>query len=87
MTILQSKAENYGQLIPIRIVVGFSQAFFNPAAFTLIADTFPKEQVEWINGILSGSNQYQTFGNILVTLMWHIGMWWYSRRLKSKNSS
>jgi MFS family permease len=46
MTILQSKAENYGQLIPIRIVVGFSQAFFNPAAFTLIADTFPKEQVE-----------------------------------------
>jgi sugar phosphate permease len=35
-------------------VIGASQAFFNPAAYTLIAEIFPKKMIGSINGIFSG---------------------------------
>jgi MFS family permease len=41
-------------LIPLRAVIGASQAFFNPAAYTLIAEIFPKKMIGSINGIFSG---------------------------------
>ena len=53
-TLAQSQATSFNQLIPLRIIVGLSQAFFNPAAFTLLSDIFPLELVGRINGILSG---------------------------------
>ena len=53
-TLAQSQATSFNQLIPLRIIVGLSQAFFNPAAFTLLSDIFPIELVGRINGILSG---------------------------------
>lgn len=35
-------------------MIGASQAFFNPAAYTLIAEIFPKKMIGSINGIFSG---------------------------------
>ena len=40
-------------MIPLRAVIGASQAFFNPAAYTLIAEIFPKKMIGSINGIFS----------------------------------
>jgi hypothetical protein len=40
-------------LVPLRSIVGASQAFFNPAAYTLIAEIFPKKMIGSINGIFS----------------------------------
>ena len=52
-TALQGTAESYMQLLPLRAIVGGSQAFFNPAAYTLLADIFPKKMLGGINGIFS----------------------------------
>lgn len=52
-TALQSQAQSFVQLIPLRAIVGAAQAYFNPAAFTLIADSFPPEKVGTVNGIFS----------------------------------
>lgn len=43
----------YGDLIPLRAVIGASQAFFNPAAYTIISEIFPKKMIGSINGIFS----------------------------------
>jgi MFS family permease len=53
-TALQSQASSYGDLIPLRALTGFSQAFFNPAAYTLLSDLFPARMIGTVNGIFSG---------------------------------
>lgn len=53
-TALQSQAGSYGDLVPLRALTGFSQAFFNPAAYTLLSDLFPKRMIGTVNGIFSG---------------------------------
>ena len=53
-TAFQSKAGSYGDLVPLRALTGFSQAFFNPAAYTLLSDLFPKRMIGTVNGIFSG---------------------------------
>ena len=40
-------------MIPLRAIIGASQAFFNPAAYTLLAEIFPKKVIGSINGIFS----------------------------------
>lgn len=40
--------------MPLRAIIGASQAFFNPAAYTLLSDIFPKKMIGSINGIFSG---------------------------------
>lgn len=52
-TALQSSARGFSDLVPIRAVIGASQAFYSPAAYTLIADLFPKSMVGTVNGIFS----------------------------------
>jgi len=53
-TALQSFATSYSELVPLRALIGLSQSFFNPAAYTLISDIFPKKMVGSVNGIFSG---------------------------------
>jgi MFS family permease len=53
-TILQAFITNFISLVPLRSVLGFSQGFTNPAAYTLIADLFPTQLIGRINGIYSG---------------------------------
>lgn len=53
-TALQSLATSYYELIPLRALIGMSQSFFNPAAYTLISDIFPAKMVGSVNGIFSG---------------------------------
>ena len=53
ITGLHSQARSFTDLIPLRTLLGVSQAFFNPAAYTLIADIFPQRLVGSINGIFS----------------------------------
>eukprot|EP01038_Epipyxis_sp_PR26KG_P008728 gene8728-11793_t len=48
-----SSAQSFSDLIPLRAIIGASQAFFGPAAFTLVADLFPKNMVGSVNGVLS----------------------------------
>jgi MFS family permease len=52
-TALHARADSYSELIPLRAVVGAAQAFFNPAAYTLLADIFPARMVGSVNGIFS----------------------------------
>lgn len=52
-TALQSQARGFADLVPLRAVIGASQAFYNPAAYTLLADIFPKNMVGTVNGIFS----------------------------------
>jgi predicted MFS family arabinose efflux permease len=52
-TVLHGAAADYNQLVSLRVIVGASQAFFNPAAFTLIADIFPPALVGTMSGVLS----------------------------------
>jgi predicted MFS family arabinose efflux permease len=52
-TALHSIANTYSQLVPLRIIVGASQAFFNPAAFTLVADMFPVALAGTMSSVLS----------------------------------
>lgn len=51
LTILQSYVTNSNQLVPLRVLLGVSQSFFNPAAYTLLYDLFPKEMHGRINSI------------------------------------
>lgn len=53
-TALQYGAKSFADLVPLRAMIGACQAFFNPAAYTLLADIFPKEMVGRVNGIFSG---------------------------------
>ena len=53
-TALQSQAGAYSDLLPLRALVGFTQAFFNPAAYTLLSDLFPQRMIGTVNGIFSG---------------------------------
>ena len=50
---LQANARNFFDLVPLRLAVGASQAFYNPAAYTLLADLFPKRMLGTVNGIYS----------------------------------
>lgn len=43
----------FNELIPLRAIIGASQAFFNPAAYTLLSEIFPKKIIGSINGIFS----------------------------------
>ena len=45
--------KGFNELIPLRAVIGASQAFFNPAAYTLLSEIFPKKIIGSINGIFS----------------------------------
>lgn len=51
---LQAFATSFNQLVPLRAIIGASQSFYNPAAYTLLADLFPARMVGSINGIFSG---------------------------------
>jgi MFS family permease len=53
-TAMQYTATSYQDLAIDRLLVGASQAFFNPAAYTLISDLFPPQLVATMNGIFSG---------------------------------
>lgn len=52
-TALQANARSFADLVPLRVFVGASQAFYNPAAYTLLADQFPKRMLGTVNGIFS----------------------------------
>ncbi|KAJ1435295.1 major facilitator superfamily domain-containing protein, partial [Ochromonadaceae sp. CCMP2298] len=52
-TALHARADSFLDLVPLRAVVGAAQAFFNPAAYTLLADIFPARMVGSVNGIFS----------------------------------
>ena len=64
-TYLQGFAQNFVELVPYRILIGISQALYNPAAYTLLADIFPKSMVGAVNGIFT-SGIY--FGGSLASL-------------------
>ena len=53
-TALQSRASSFTDLLLLRALVGFTQAFFNPAAYTLLGDLFPQRLIGTVNGIFSG---------------------------------
>lgn len=53
-TALQGQARTYNDLIPLRASLGASQAFFNPAAYTILSDIFPQKMIGTVNGIFSG---------------------------------
>ena len=52
-TILQSTVTTSTELIPLRVFLGSTQAFFNPAAFTILSDIFPTTSFASVSGILS----------------------------------
>eukprot|EP01031_Cornospumella_fuschlensis_P033150 gene33150-40108_t len=52
-TMLQGFASHYSDLVPLRGLLGASQAFYNPAAYTLLADIFPKDKIATANGVFS----------------------------------
>ena len=52
-TAVESLVTSYGQMVPLRAVVGASQAFYNPAAYTLLADIFPERLIARVNGIFT----------------------------------
>jgi MFS family permease len=53
-TLFQGYATSYNQLLGLRSLIGGSESFYNPAAYTLLSDLFPKDMVGRINGIFSG---------------------------------
>lgn len=53
-TALQGQATSYDNLIPLRASIGASQAFFNPASYTILSDIFPQKMIGTVNGIFSG---------------------------------
>lgn len=52
-TALHATAYSFFDVAVLRAIVGASQAFFNPAAFTLIADTYSPQLVGRMNSVLS----------------------------------
>lgn len=52
-TACQSIVSESWQLVPLRVIMGFSQAFYNPAAYTLLSDVFPSNMSSSVNGVLS----------------------------------
>lgn len=54
-TILQGFVKQSMELMPLRVLTGFTQAFFNPAAYTILADIFPSNMLASVNGLLSSS--------------------------------
>ena len=64
-TYLQGFAQSFVELVPFRILIGISQALYNPAAYTLLAEIFPKSMVGAVNGIFT-SGIY--FGGSLASL-------------------
>lgn len=52
-TALEALTTNVWSFGLLRAVVGASQAFYNPAAYTLLADSFPKRLIARINGIFT----------------------------------
>ena len=52
---LSGFSPNYAILVVARSIIGVSQAFFNPAAYTLLADIFPKTRIAKVNGIFTGA--------------------------------
>lgn len=55
LTGLHAFAGSYADLLPLRALTGASQAFFNPAAYTLLADIFPPSMVGSVNGFFSSA--------------------------------
>ena len=52
-TAAQAFIGDYGLLCAARIIIAISQAFFNPIAYTLLADLFPKSKLGEANGIFT----------------------------------
>lgn len=52
MTLLQSFVTDKFQLIPTRVLLGAAQAFFNPAAYTILSDIFPSTMLARVNSVL-----------------------------------
>ena len=52
-TAAESLVTSYSQIVPLRAIVGASQAFYNPAAYTLLADIFPERLIARVNGIFT----------------------------------
>jgi MFS family permease len=50
---LQSVSNSFLSFAVLRAIVGASQAFFNPAAYTIIADIFPKTLIAQANGLIT----------------------------------
>ena len=51
-TALEAFTSSTASLIPLRSIVGASQAFYNPAAYTLLADIFPQRLIARVNGCI-----------------------------------
>ena len=54
ITILQSFSYDYTSFLVLRSLLAIVQAFFTPAAYTLLSDIFPKKLVGTANGVLGG---------------------------------
>ncbi len=54
ITCLQGRVDSFSQLLPLRGALGVSQAFLNPAVYSLIAEIFPKNLIGTATGIYSG---------------------------------
>ena len=73
-TLLQGQATSYAQVLPLRSFVGFAQAFYNPAAYTLLAEYFPSNMMAQVNGIFtSGIYLGGAFSSLAIFLDERIG--------------
>lgn len=53
-TVMQGYVHDFSSLSLIRALLAASQSLYNPAAYTLISDVFPKNMVGFANGLFSG---------------------------------
>ena len=73
-TLLQGQTSSFAQVLPLRASVGFAQAFFNPAAYTLLAEYFPQNMIAQVNGIFtSGIYLGGAFSSLAIFLDERIG--------------
>ena len=73
-TAAESLVTSYAQMVPLRAIVGASQAFYNPAAYTLLADIFPERLIARVNGIFtSGIYIGGGLASLSIILDGHIG--------------
>lgn len=64
-SVWQGCATSFNDILGSRMLCGFSQAFTNPAAYTLLARLYPEERLATVNGVYS-SGLY--FGGALASL-------------------
>lgn len=78
MTMLCGKANSFGGLFLARVGVGVGEAALSPAAYSLIADLFPRERLgralgTYSSGVYVGIGLAFLFGGALITLFEGIG--------------